>query len=72
MTEQFVFLESTLICPNCGRSETEEMPTDSCQWFYEGKSCSKALKPLKGDCCIFCSYATLPCPPNQLGDSCCG
>ncbi|MGE7197418.1 GDCCVxC domain-containing (seleno)protein [Brevundimonas sp.] len=31
------------------------------------------LKPLPGDCCVFCSYADVPCPPIQEdGKSCCG
>ncbi|WP_108861914.1 GDCCVxC domain-containing (seleno)protein [Ruegeria sp. Alg231-54] len=72
MTEQTVVLESTLTCPKCGHSETEIMPTDACQWFYECKSCTTVLKPLEGDCCVYCSYATVPCPPIQNGDSCCG
>ncbi|WP_109313320.1 GDCCVxC domain-containing (seleno)protein [Ruegeria sp. AU67] len=72
MTEQTVVLESTLMCPTCGHSETEIMPTDACQWFYECKSCAAVLKPLEGDCCVYCSYATVPCPPIQNGDSCCG
>ncbi|WP_254446079.1 GDCCVxC domain-containing (seleno)protein [Ruegeria sp. HKCCD7255] len=72
MTKQTVVLESTLICPKCGHSETEQMPTDACQWFYECKSCKTVLNPLEGDCCVYCSYATVPCPPIQLGDSCCG
>ncbi|WP_368736408.1 GDCCVxC domain-containing (seleno)protein [Proteus terrae] len=23
------------------------------------------LTPLEGDCCVFCSYGTVPCPPIQ-------
>ncbi|MEX0281980.1 MAG: GDCCVxC domain-containing (seleno)protein [Arenibacterium sp.] len=67
-----VVLESTLACPECGHNEAEEMPTEACQWFYECKSCKTVLKPLAGDCCVFCSFATVPCPPIQLGDNCCG
>ncbi len=66
-----VVLESTLTCPSCGHVETETMPTDACQWFYECKSCRTVLKPLEGDCCVYCSYATVPCPPIQEGKSCC-
>ncbi|WP_321163938.1 GDCCVxC domain-containing (seleno)protein, partial [Idiomarina zobellii] len=29
------------------------------------------LKPLKGDCCVYCSYGTVKCPPIQEGQSCC-
>ena len=65
-------LTSVLTCPNCGQSQAEQMPTDACQWFYECSGCGVVLKPLPGDCCIYCSYGTVPCPPIQAGTSCCG
>ncbi|NOR64209.1 MAG: hypothetical protein GQ535_17205 [Rhodobacteraceae bacterium] len=65
-----VSLGSTITCPECGHQSAEQMPTDSCQWFYECKSCAAVLKPLAGDCCVYCSYGTLPCPPIQEGQSC--
>lgn len=58
-------LSSILTCPECGHVETEHMPEDSCLFFYECKGCHKILKPLPGDCCVFCSYGTVPCPPVQ-------
>lgn len=64
-------LKSEITCPNCGHKKTEEMPTDACQFFYECESCKTRLKPLQGDCCVFCSYGTVPCPPIQEGTSCC-
>ena len=65
-------LDSTLTCPVCGHVKTERMPTDACQWFYECEGCHTLLKPLPGDCCVFCSYGTVPCPPIQIsGKSCC-
>nr|WP_121021281.1 GDCCVxC domain-containing (seleno)protein [Litoreibacter meonggei] len=66
-----VVLQSTLTCPSCGNVATETMPTNACQWFYECSACHIVLKPLDGDCCVFCSYATVPCPPIQEGKSCC-
>ncbi len=63
-------LRSTLTCPKCGHVETETMPTDACQYFYDCKGCGAVLKPLPGDCCVFCSYGDVPCPPIQEG-SCC-
>jgi hypothetical protein len=51
---------STITCPKCGHAETETMPTDACQWFYDCKGCGEVLKPLEGDCCVYCSYATFP------------
>ena len=47
------------------------MPTDACQWFYDCKGCGVVLKPKPGDCCVFCSYGSMPCPPKQAGDGCC-
>ena len=49
---------------------TETMPTDACQFFYDCKNCGERLKPRQGDCCVFCSYGSVPCPPRQAG-SCC-
>ena len=41
------------------------MPTDACQFRYACKGCGHELKPLPGDCCVFCSYGSVPCPPVQ-------
>lgn len=70
MTDETI-LESTITCPECGHQETETMPVDSCQFFYECKSCNEMLKPNHGDCCVFCSYGDVKCPPIQKGDSGC-
>jgi hypothetical protein len=66
-------LKSTLTCPNCGFQATEQMPLDACQFFYECKGCGEKLKPKAGDCCVFCSYGSVPCPPVQQdgGRTCC-
>ena len=61
-----VTLESSLTCPVCGNSRIETMPTDACQWFYECERCRTLLTPMAGDCCVYCSYGTMPCPPVQL------
>jgi hypothetical protein len=65
-------LQSVITCPQCGFQKEETMPTDSCQYFYECQSCSAVLKPQAGDCCVFCSYGNMKCPPIQAGNSCCG
>lgn len=66
-----IILQSTLTCPNCGHQKTETMPTDACQWFYECTHCHAILKPLRGDCCVFCSYGTAKCPPMQQSEAGC-
>ena len=63
---------SKLTCPECGHTEELEMPTNACQFFHECSGCHTLLKPKQGDCCVFCSYGTIPCPPVQIaGKSCC-
>ncbi len=68
-------LESVITCPQCGYAKQETMPTDACQWFYECTQCHALLRPKPGDCCVFCSYGSVPCPPIQgqdkPGGSCC-
>jgi hypothetical protein len=44
------------------------MPTDACLYFLDCPGCGKTLKPKAGDCCVFCSYGDLPCPPVQGAD----
>ena len=57
--------ESIITCPHCGTRKRERMPTDACQFFYVCSGCGARLKPKPGDCCVFCSYGTVPCPPVQ-------
>ena len=58
-------LFSTITCPECGGLSTEIMPTNACQFFYDCKGCGQRLKPKTSDCCVFCSYGSVPCPPVQ-------
>ena len=68
-----VVLRSVITCPACGAQSEETMPEDACIYFYECGQCRRMLKPLSGDCCVFCSYGTVKCPPVQAnGKACCG
>jgi hypothetical protein len=58
-------IESTLTCPHCGYRSVEQMPTDACRISHVCEGCGATLKPLPGDCCVFCSYGSVPCPPVQ-------
>lgn len=60
-------LESILTCPECGARSRETMPTNACVYFYDCPACGRVLKPRPGDCCVFCSYGDVPCPPIQAG-----
>ena len=65
MNEFEIITTATLTCPECGLDQRVEMPTDACQHFYRCVGCGTILKPKEGDCCVFCSYADVPCPPKQ-------
>ncbi len=64
-------LVCNITCPECGGITEEMMATDACQWFYQCPKCEEMLKPNPGDCCVFCSFGSVECPPRQTGDSCC-
>lgn len=56
---------SVVTCPQCGFSREETMPTDACQIGYRCANCGETLRQKDGDCCVYCSYGTVPCPPMQ-------
>jgi hypothetical protein len=58
--------ESVITCPECRYSRRETMPTDACMFFYKCTACGAMLRPKAGDCCVFCSYGSVKCPPMQL------
>jgi hypothetical protein len=58
-------LRSIITCPQCGHAETETVPEDACQFFYDCKGCGALLRPRPGDCCVFCSYGSLACPSRR-------
>jgi hypothetical protein len=60
-----IVTEATITCPHCGSATRETMPTNACQHFYTCPECGVWLKPLPGDCCVFCSYSDHLCPPKQ-------
>ena len=64
-TSKNVQLKSVITCPHCSATHTETMPINACQHFWKCSNCGEILKPKEGDCCIFCSYGTVSCPPIQ-------
>jgi len=59
-------LVSTIECPACGHREIETMHEGVYQYFYKCKECARVVKPMKGECCVFCSYGDVPCPSTQM------
>ncbi len=66
-----VVLTSTLTCPHCGFKSVETMPLNACIYFHDCPGCGALLRPRAGDCCVFCSYGSVPCPPIQMQADCC-
>lgn len=66
-----IILQSEITCPECHFKKVEIMPENSCQFLYECSNCKAIIKALPGDCCVFCSYGTVKCPPKQKGEKCC-
>jgi hypothetical protein len=62
-----VVLTSSITCPHCGFRSEETMPANACVYFYECGGCHTVLRAKPGDCCVFCSYGSSPCPPRRAG-----
>ncbi|MFI5241685.1 MAG: GDCCVxC domain-containing (seleno)protein [Gemmatimonadales bacterium] len=58
-------LRSAITCPHCARVEELAVPIDACLFFHECAACHVMLRPKAGDCCVFCSYGTVPCPSRR-------
>lgn len=56
---------STLACPDCGGQDVRTMPADACVIVTACRFCHTTMRPKPGDCCVFCSYGDVPCPPIQ-------
>jgi rubredoxin len=56
---------AVLTCPHCGYQYEKTMPDDQCVFFEECPNCHTVYRPKEGDCCVFCSYGNVPCPPIQ-------
>lgn len=59
-------LESTLTCPYCGFAKEKVMPLDACLFFHQCWRCNAVMRPKPGDCCVFCSFGSVKCPPVQM------
>ena len=64
-------LVTAVTCPVCRHVAAETMPIDACQYIYDCRRCGHRMKPIKGKCCVYCSFGSVPCPPMQSEDGCC-
>lgn len=58
---------SKITCPECGSRSLDQMPANASVYFYHCLRCNAIFKPKHGDCCVYCSYGTMRCPPRQKG-----
>ncbi|MDP3685334.1 MAG: GDCCVxC domain-containing (seleno)protein [bacterium] len=54
--------EAQFACPQCGREQTVEVPTDRCLALHKCTACEALITPKTGDCCVVCSYSAVRCP----------
>ena len=57
-------MNGKFLCPFCQQEQIAGMDIDSCLYFWKCKDCEKIIKPLEGDCCVFCSYGETNCLPK--------
>lgn len=60
-----VEFKSIITCPKCEGQKEELMPEDACVYFYQCTHCNAVLKLDDEECCVFCTYGSVPCPPKQ-------
>lgn len=63
--ETKVVTRTNLTCPVCSFAEELDIPLDYCLFFHVCTNCGVRIRPLSGDCCVFCSYGNYHCIPKQ-------
>ena len=56
---------SVLTCPICRSQREEVMSPVKALLTYKCRICHEVLQPRPGECCVFCSYGSVKCPPGQ-------
>jgi hypothetical protein len=66
-----VEVTSIITWPECGAATEAEIPIDWCTVFWNCPACDATLRPDSGDCRVFCSHGSVPCPPVQVDECGC-
>ena len=69
VTMSAIVLESVLTCPRCGFAGNHahgRLPV-----LLRVQQLQGAAAPNPGDCCVFCSFGSVKCPPIQQQLGCC-
>jgi len=62
-----VILEAMITCPRAASRSRTKRPMPPI--FLRLHGLWHLLRPKSGDCCVFCSYGSVPCPPIQAGET---
>lgn len=57
---------SIIKCPFCGGKSIEKLELVTVEDRCTCKHCGMELKPLPGDCCVYCSYGSAGCIKMQI------
>ena len=57
---------SVLKCAGCGFTQEFEMPLYASRKHFYCSNCNAVHESKSDECCIYCSYGTVPCPKEQL------
>ncbi len=58
--------DSRITCPGCKAHDTVTMPVDECVTDWACPACGHGLSASGDDCCVFCAFGTVECPPQQI------
>jgi hypothetical protein len=58
-------LVCSLTCPSCAATFSTDMPETETVDELACPSCGTVVVPDPGECCVFCSHGTMPCPIAQ-------
>ena len=58
-------LEAIITCPACGYRQRLTMEAFGQRLLWPCPACGSSLRPRPGEHCVYCSYASVPCPTVQ-------
>ncbi|HFQ15066.1 MAG TPA: hypothetical protein ENK41_01820 [Rhodobacteraceae bacterium] len=56
---------TVLTCPHCGHRSRQSMPDLQTLTRWNCNNCHTDIQPRPGECCVFCSFGSVPCPDAQ-------
>ncbi len=61
-------LDAIMTCPACGYQQMVTMEAFGQRMLWPCPACGSVLRPRPGEHCIYCSFASVPCPPVQRAE----